>query len=234
MNNEQTRCAWAGKEPIYQQYHDLEWGVPIYDDATIFEFLILETFQAGLSWITILKKRENFRKAFDDFDYTKIATYDQTKIDSLLNDAGIVRNKLKINATINNAQAFMKVQEEFGSFSKYIWAFVKGKPVINHFNSMDEVPATSPISDALSKDLKKRGFKFTGSKVVYAHMQATGMVNDHLTNCFRHLEINKVYFQMKKITCLILFFIIVYQGVFAQAASNTANEMLKDYLLLIY
>lgn len=181
-----SRCEWAGNDPLYHVYHDEEWGKPVYDDETLFEFLVLETFQAGLSWITILRKRENFRKAFDNFDYRKIAAYDQTKIDSLLADAGIIRNNGKILATISNAQAYMKIQEEFGSFSKYIWSFTEGKPIVNYFQRLKEVPARTPLSDQISKDLKKRGFKFTGSTVVYAHMQATGMVNDHLVNCFRH------------------------------------------------
>lgn len=183
------RCNWCVGDPLYESYHDEEWGVPVYDDDTLFEFLILETFQAGLSWITVLRKRENFRKAFDNFDYKKIAKYDQSKIDLLLQDAGIIRNKLKVNATITNALAFMKVQEEFGSFSKYIWGFVDGKPINNGFKNLSEVPANTPLSDTLSKDLKKRGFKFVGSTVVYAHMQATGMVNDHETGCFRYNEI---------------------------------------------
>lgn len=182
------KCAWCVGDPLYEAYHDEEWGVPVYDDATLFEFLILETFQAGLSWITILRKRENFRKAFDQFDYKTIATYDQKKIDSLLQDAGIIRNKLKINATITNAQAFMKIQEEFGSFSKYIWRFTNGKPIKNAFKETKDFPANTPLSDDISKDLKKRGFKFVGSTVVYAHMQATGMVNDHELNCFRYHE----------------------------------------------
>jgi DNA-3-methyladenine glycosylase I len=183
------RCDWCVGDELYEAYHDQEWGVPVYDDATIFEFLILETFQAGLSWITILRKRENFRAAFDSFDFKKIANYDQDKIDALLQDAGIVRNKLKVNATVANAQLFMKIQEEFGSFSKYIWNFVNGKPIKNNRKTMKDVPATSPISDALSKDLKKRGFKFVGSTVIYAHMQATGMVNDHIEDCFRYSEV---------------------------------------------
>lgn len=183
------RCDWCVGNALYEAYHDQEWGVPVYDDDTIFEFLILETFQAGLSWITILKKRENFRKAFDNFDYQKIAKYQQPKIESLLQDAGIIRNKLKVNATVTNAQAFMKIQDEFGSFSKYIWNFVDGKPIKNSWKTMSEVPATTPVSDALSKDLKKRGFKFVGSTVMYAHMQATGMVNDHIVGCFRYNEV---------------------------------------------
>lgn len=186
---EKQRCWWCGDDPLYIAYHDTEWGVPVYDDASLFEFLILETFQAGLSWITILRKRENFRVAFDQFDYKKIANYGQDKIDSLLQDTGIIRNKLKINATITNAQLFMDIQKEFGSFSKYIWGFVDGKPILNGFDNNKDVPANTELSDQLSKDLKKRGFKFVGSTVVYAHMQATGMVNDHLTNCFRYTEV---------------------------------------------
>lgn len=180
------KCGWCHGNELYENYHDTEWGVPVYDDNTLFEFLLLETFQAGLSWITILKKRENFRKALDNFNYKKIAKYDAKKIESLLNNAGIVRNKLKINATITNAQAFMKVQDEFGSFSKYIWGFVDGKPIKNNVENYKTAPATTPLSDKISKDLKQRGFKFVGPTVVYAHMQATGMVNDHEVSCFRH------------------------------------------------
>lgn len=179
-----NRCAWCEKDDLYRNYHDLEWGKPVYDDATIFEFLILETFQAGLSWYTVLSKRENFRKAFDNFDVRKIAAYSQEKLDSLAEDAGIIRNKLKIKATVTNAQAFLAIQKEFGSFSKYIWDFVDGKPIDNMPNTLGDVPATTEISDKLSKDLKKRGFKFVGSTVVYAHMQATGMVNDHVMDCW--------------------------------------------------
>ncbi|PKQ44917.1 DNA-3-methyladenine glycosylase I [Confluentibacter flavum] len=186
---EKHRCGWCLGDALYETYHDEEWGVPVYDDNKLFEFLILETFQAGLSWITILRKRENFRKAFDNFDYKKIATYNQDKIDTLLQDAGIIRNKLKINATITNAQAFMTVQKEFGSFSNYIWGFVDGKPIINKLKNYKEALPTTSISDALSKDLKKRGFKFVGSTVIYAHMQATGMVNDHEVDCFRYGEV---------------------------------------------
>ena len=177
------RCAWCEKDDLYRNYHDNEWGKPVYDDETIFEFLILETFQAGLSWYTVLAKRENFRKAFDNFDLLKVANYSEDKMAELAEDAGIIRNKLKIKATVTNAQAFIKVQEEFGSFSKYIWGFVDGKPIDNHPKTLSEVKATTPISDALSKDMKKRGFKFVGSTVMYAHMQATGMVNDHVLNC---------------------------------------------------
>lgn len=183
------RCGWCEGDELYETYHDLEWGVPVKDDTTIFEFLILETFQAGLSWITILKKRENFRKAFDNFDYKKIAKYNEAKIASLLQDEGIVRNKLKVRATVSNAIAFMEVQKEFSSFSDYIWGFVNGKPIKNEIQNYKDAPANTPISDALSKDLKKRGFKFVGSTVVYAHMQATGMVNDHEMKCFRYDEV---------------------------------------------
>ena len=185
------RCQWPGKDPLYLLYHDTEWGSPVYDDQKLFEFLILETFQAGLSWITILRKRENFRKAFDNFDYHKISIYEQNKIDTLLADKGIIRNRLKIKATISNAQAFIAVQKEFGSFSKYIWAFVNNKPVCNYWKTEADVPANTPLSDKISKDLKSRGFKFVGSTVVYAHMQATGMVNDHITSCYRHAEVKK-------------------------------------------
>ena len=183
------RCAWCIGDPLYETYHDEEWGKPVFDDNKLFEFLILETFQAGLSWITVLRKRENFRKAFDGFDYKKVANYDQKKIDSLLQDAGIIRNKLKIHATVSNAKAFMEVQDEFGSFSNYIWGFVDGKPIKNKFKSIKDLPANTPLSDTISKDLKSRGFKFVGTTVVYAHMQATGMVNDHETSCFRYNEI---------------------------------------------
>lgn len=184
-----TRCGWVGKEDIYVKYHDEEWGVPVKDDDKQFEFLILETFQAGLSWITVLRKRENFRKAFDNFDYKKIARYNEDKIQSLLQDEGIVRNQLKVRATVTNAQAFMKIQEEFGSFTDYIWGFVNNQPINEKRKNLKEVPATTEISDKLSKDLKKRGFKFVGSTVVYAHLQATGLVNDHTVDCFRHLEV---------------------------------------------
>lgn len=177
------RCDWVSTDELYISYHDNEWGKPVYDDATIFVFLVLESFQAGLSWITILKKREHFRDAFDQFDYKKIAHYSEEKVEALMQNAGIVRNRLKILATINNAQRFLEVQKEFGTFSDYIWSFVGGKPLVNSFKSIKEVPATTEISDALSKDLKKRGFKFLGSTVVYAHMQATGMVNDHIVDC---------------------------------------------------
>ena len=184
-----NKCGWCLGDPLYEAYHDQEWGVPVRDDQTLFEFLVLETFQAGLSWITILRKRENFRKAFDQFDYHKIAAYGEEKIAELLQDPGIVRNRLKVRATVTNAQAFQKVQQEYGSFSNYIWAFVDHTPIKNQIATYREAPATSPISDLLSKDLKKRGFKFVGSTVVYAHMQATGMVNDHEITCFRYEEV---------------------------------------------
>lgn len=189
---EKIRCGWCVGDPLYEAYHDREWGVPLKDDAGIFEFLILETFQAGLSWITILRKRENFRKAFDNFDYKKIATYTEAKQTELLENSGIIRHGAKIRAAITNAQAFMKVQEEFGSFSKYIWGFVDGSPIQNDLQNLSEVPAITTISEKLSKDLKKRGFKFVGPTVVYAHMQATGMVNDHITHCFRHSEVKEL------------------------------------------
>ena len=182
------RCFWVSDSKLYQEYHDEEWGQPVFDDATLFEFLILETFQAGLSWITILNKRENFRKAFDNFDYQKIAAYPESKYESLLKDVGIIRNKLKIRSAIHNAQLFLEVQEEFGSFSKFVWAYVAGKPILNKFQKKIEVPATTVLSDTISKDLKKRGFKFVGSTVMYAYMQAVGMVNDHTVGCFKYAK----------------------------------------------
>ena len=189
IKSTKTRCKWCGTNPLYIKYHDEEWGVPVKDDKIIFEFLLLETFQAGLSWITILRKRENFRIAFDDFDYKKIAGYDQSKINSLLQNAGIVRNKLKVHAAVTNAQNFIQIQNEFGSFSKYMWSFVDNEPINNSWKTQEDVPATTALSDKLSKDLKKRGFKFVGSTVVYAHMQAVGMVNDHIRDCFRYNEV---------------------------------------------
>jgi DNA-3-methyladenine glycosylase I len=180
-----VRCGWCEKDDLYRDYHDNEWGNPVYDDAKLFEFLVLETFQAGLSWYTILKKRDNFRNAFDHFDYKKISNYNEDKIQELLLDAGIIRNKLKVRGTVANAIAFMEVQKEFGSFSKYIWGFTGGKPIENNIKKMSDIKATTPLSDVISKDLKKRGFKFVGSTVVYAHMQATGMVNDHVEDCWK-------------------------------------------------
>ncbi len=182
---EKIRCKWCVGDALYEKYHDEEWGVPVYDDAKLFEFLILETFQAGLSWITILRKRENFRKAFDDFNYKKIAKYNEDKIQELLLDPGIIRNQLKVRSAVTNAIAFMEIQKEFGSFSNYIWGFVNYKPIINRLHNLSQAQATTSISDALSKDLKKRGFKFVGSTVMYAHMQATGMVDDHVDDCWR-------------------------------------------------
>lgn len=181
---EKIRCGWCEKDDLYRKYHDEEWGRPVYDDDTIFEFLILESFQAGLSWYTILSKRENFKKAFDNFDSKKISKYSDKKVEELMQDSGIIRNRLKILATITNAQKFQEIQKEFGSFSEYIWGFVGGKPIDNQRKTLKDIPATTEISDILAKDLKKRGFKFMGSTVVYAHMQATGMVNDHLEDCF--------------------------------------------------
>ena len=184
-----VRCAWASGE-LSIRYHDEEWGVPVHDDRTLFEFLILEGAQAGLSWNTILNKRENYRKAFARFDPTRIARYDWRKMEQLLRDPGIVRNKLKVASAVENAKAFLDVQQEFGSFDRYIWQFVGGKPQINARRSLRQVPARSPESDAMSKDLKKRGFKFVGSTICYAFMQAVGMVNDHIVQCFRHNEVS--------------------------------------------
>lgn len=183
-----NRCFWVSDSQLYIDYHDKEWGTPVYDDETLFEFLVLETFQAGVSWITILNKRENFRTAFDNFDYQKIAKYPESKFNDLMQDTGIVRNKLKIRSAISNAQLFIEIQKEFGSFSKFIWSYVDGKLIINKFYKREEVPATTAISDKISKDLKKRGFKFTGSTIMYAYMQAVGMVNDHTTDCFKFSE----------------------------------------------
>jgi len=180
------RCSWVTDSQLYKNYHDKEWGIPVFDDKTLFEFLILETFQAGLSWITILNKRENFRKALDNFDYDKIATYNESKYESLLKDTGIIRNKLKIRSAITNAQVFIEIQKEFGSFSKFIWSYVNNKPIINKFLKKEDVPATTTLSDTISKDLRKRGFKFVGSTVMYAYMQAVGMVNDHTADCFKY------------------------------------------------
>ena len=180
------RCAWAGNDPLYLKYHDEEWGIPVHDDRKLFEMLILEGAQAGLSWITILRKRENYRKAFNNFNANKIAEYDSKKIKQLLNNEGIIRNKLKINAAIINAKLFLEIQKEFGSFDKYIWQFVGGKSIINRWESIKDNPAATAESDAMSKDLKRRGFKFVGSTICYAFMQATGMVNDHVIGCFRY------------------------------------------------
>jgi DNA-3-methyladenine glycosylase I len=181
---EKTRCAWSTKDQLYMDYHDNEWGKPVKDDKVLFEFMILEFFQAGLSWQTILKKRENFRKAFADFEVEKVANFDESKVDELAQNEGIIRHRGKISAAINNAKLFIEIQNEFGSFSDFIWAYVNHQPIINHWNSIKEVPATTAISDQIAKDLKKRGFKFFGSTIIYAHMQATGMVNDHTKDCF--------------------------------------------------
>ncbi|WP_294821820.1 DNA-3-methyladenine glycosylase I [uncultured Flavobacterium sp.] len=181
---DKIRCRWCVGDALYEKYHDEEWGRPVHDDGRLFEFLLLETFQAGLSWITILRKRENFGRAFDNFDYKKIAQYGDVKIAELLEDTGIIRNRLKVLAAISNAQAFMKIQEEFGSFSKYYWDFTEGKVLDNKPASLGQVAATTPLSDKISKDMKKRGFKFVGSTVIYANMQATGMVNDHVAECW--------------------------------------------------
>ena len=183
------RCPWPSDDQLMIKYHDKEWGVPLHNDRKLFEFLILEGFQAGLSWRTILYKRENFRKAFDNFDFNKVAKYDRRKINSLLKDAGIVRNKLKIEGAVANAKAFLQVRKEFGTFDKYIWGFVGGIPIQNRFKSQKELPARTELSDKISEDLKKRGFKFVGSTIVYAHMQATGMVNDHIESCYRYREV---------------------------------------------
>ncbi len=180
------RCTWVGNEPLYLAYHDEEWGVPCYDDRALFELLILEGAQAGLSWITILKKRENYRRLFDNFDAAKIARYTPKKIEKLLQDPGIVRNRLKVEATVINARLFLEIQKEPGGFSGYIWSFVGGKPITNHWRKMSDVPASTPESDAMSKALKKRGFKFVGSTICYAFMQAAGLVNDHTVDCFRY------------------------------------------------
>lgn len=188
---DKTRCGWSTSDPLYIKYHDDEWGVPCHNDRKLFEMLILEGFQAGLSWITILKKRKNFRKAFDNFDPKKIEKYDARKINKLLNDEGIIRNRLKINGAKINAKCFLEVKKEFGSFDKYIWGFVNGKPKINKFKALKQVPAKTAESDAMSRDLKKRGFKFVGSTICYAYMQATGMVNDHVAGCFRYSELNR-------------------------------------------
>jgi DNA-3-methyladenine glycosylase I len=185
MSASVTRCPWCGTEPIYQQYHDTEWGVPSHDDRHLFEMLILEGAQAGLSWITILKKREGYRKAFDNFDVQKVARYNSRKVESLMKNERIVRNRLKILSTIQNAKMFIKVQEEFGSFDKYLWQFVKGKPIINNWKTLKDFPAKTELSNAISKDLLKRGFKFVGSTIIYAYMQAVGLVNDHTADCFR-------------------------------------------------
>src|SRR5258706_2468698 len=186
------RCAWSGTEPLYVAYHDEEWGVPIHDDRVLFEFLVLEGAQAGLSWVTILRKRDGYRRAFDRFDPRKVARYDKRKLQALLADAGIVRNRAKVESAIKNAKAFLKVQEAFGSFDAYQWRFVDGRPLQNRWRAVRDIPPSTDESDAMSKDLKGRGFSFVGSKIIYAHMQAVGMVNDHVVDCFRYGEVAKL------------------------------------------
>ena len=183
------KCDWCLGDPLYENYHDTEWGVPVYDDQKLFEFLTLEGFQAGLSWITILRKRKNFSAAFDGFDYYKVARYSKQKKIELLNDKGIIRNRLKIDAAVSNAQAYIGIQKRYGSFSQFIWGFTAGKPLVNTFKSLDEVPPFTPLAEKISKVLKNEGFKFVGPTIIYSHMQATGMVNDHLVDCFRYREI---------------------------------------------
>jgi DNA-3-methyladenine glycosylase I len=189
MISEMTRCAWAGEDPLYVSYHDEEWGVPVYNDQALFAKLLLDGAQAGLSWITILRKRESYYAAFDDFDPEKMAHYDETKIAALLDNPGIIRNQQKVNAFVRNAQVYLTLQDELGSFSDYLWGFVGGSPIVNTWETMPELPATSPESEAMSKALKKRGFSFVGPTICYAFMQAVGMVNDHTTNCFRYAEL---------------------------------------------
>ena len=188
LMREVERCGWCGDDPLYQHYHDTEWGVPCYDDNKLFEFLVLESAQAGLSWITILRKRENYRRAFAGFDAQKVARFNSRSVARLLGDAGIVRNRMKIESAINNARCFLQLQESHGSFSNYIWDFVDGTPVVNRWHSDSEIPATTALSDRISVDMKKRGFRFFGSTICYAHLQATGVVNDHLVGCFRHAQ----------------------------------------------
>lgn len=187
------KCDWCLGDPLYENYHDTEWGVPVYDDQKLFEFLTLEGFQAGLSWITILHKRKNFSAAFDGFDYNKVACYSKQKKIELLNDKGIIRNRLKIDAAVSNAQAYIGIQKRYGSFSQFIWGFTAGKPLVNTFKSLDEVPPFTPLAEKISKVLKNEGFKFVGPTIIYSHMQATGMVNDHLVDCFRHREIESTF-----------------------------------------
>jgi len=190
--DDRPRCAWGLSDPLYVAYHDLEWGVPVHDDRLLFEFLVLEGAQAGLSWATILRKREGYREAFAGFEIERVARFDRRRVEKLLQFPGIVRNRLKIESAVGNARATLRVQEEFGSLDAYLWSFVGGRPIVNSWREMKQVPATSPESDALSKDLKKRGFRFVGSTIMYAHMQATGMVNDHVVDCFRHAECAKL------------------------------------------
>jgi len=186
------RCSWCGDDPLYVRYHDQEWGVPVHNDRKLFEFLILEGAQAGLSWITVLRKRQAYRDAFDGFDFNKIAAYKEAKLKLLLENPGIIRNKLKIRSTVTNARAFIRVRDEFGTFNNYIWQFVDGKPIQNRHKALKDIPAKTDVSDSISKDLKKRGFSFVGSTIIYAHMQATGMVNDHVSDCFRYKTIREM------------------------------------------
>lgn len=192
MAKDRIRCGWCGTDPLYCAYHDAEWGVPVYDDRVLFEFLVLEGAQAGLSWITVLRKRDAYRRAFAGFDPEKVARFNQRKIDALLQDPGIVRNRLKVEAAVKNARAFLAVQEERGSFSDYQWDFVDGTPVVTNPTTLKQIPARSDVSDRFSKDLKRRGFSFVGSTIIYAHMQAVGMVNDHITACFRQKQVKKL------------------------------------------
>jgi len=189
-NTDKIRCPWCGTDPTYVRYHDEEWGVPVHNDLKHFEFLVLESAQAGLSWLTVLRKRENYRKAMDGFDPAKIALYDDKKLEELLQNVGIIRNRLKIKATINNAQKFLEIAREYGSFDKYIWSFTNTKSIVNQFTALSELPAKTNLSDQISLDLKKRGFKFVGSTIIYAHLQAIGVVNDHLTDCFRYKKVS--------------------------------------------
>lgn len=186
------RCGWCGSDPLYVAYHDSEWGVPVHDDNTLFEFLMLEGAQAGLAWITVLRKREGYREVFDGFDAQRIARYSDSSLERILTDPRIIRNRLKVYGARQNARAFLAIQEEFASFADYLWRFVDGKPISNTWSSMSEVPASTPVSDTISKDMKQRGFTFAGTTILYAHMQATGMVNDHIISCFRHRECNEL------------------------------------------
>jgi len=185
---EKKRCPWSLADPLYVDYHDLEWGVPVLEDQKQFEFLVLESAQAGLSWLTILKRREGYRRLYADFDPQQVASFDEERIAGMLQDTGIIRNRKKIESSINNAQRFLKIQSQYGSFCNYIWGFVDGRQIVNHFRQLSDLPATSPLSDALAKDMKQKGFRFLGPTILYAHLQATGLVNDHLVSCFRHEE----------------------------------------------
>ena len=184
-----NRCTWCGTDELYIKYHDEEWGVPVHDDHKHFEFLVLESAQAGLNWLTILKKRENYRLAYDHFDALKVANYDEAKVNELLNNPGIIRNRRKIEASINNAKRFLEIQKEFGSFDSFIWSFVENQPIKNHWQDTSQIPANTELSDKVSKELKKRGFKFLGSTIIYAHMQAIGLINDHISSCFRYSQV---------------------------------------------